>query len=427
MNDPVLGNGDAGNAKPDDLTLLAVVERFPSRIQPWILSGLEQVLALGGSVWIASAGEGDTSYPARVDDLQLRDRTLYILPGRATALFRALGSVASASERGGRVRRGLRRQLSSGLLLRGSPRKLANRIIMAEAHGLPGIDVVHSHALFDGYAYLEVARTLGVPQVHTFHGLQPVGLPSLPEPLRLEFFQGIHSCLVNTEFAKRQVVGQGCPPEKVRILPQGITLADFPYRPRARAEGEPLRMLTVARLHPDKGHRYALEAVRHASEKGLHVDYRVVGTGPEREHLERITRNLDIESRVHFLGAVDDATLLAEYAHAHVFLLPSVRDETGHHEETQGVVLQEAQASGKIVVASRTGGIPECVDDGVSAFLVPDRSGEAIADALAHIAANPGQWPTWQEKGRQWVEGRFDARLIGRRLWDLYREAAAGK
>ena len=418
-------NGDAGGAARGELTLLAVVERFPSRIQPWILSGLEQVLGLGGDVWIASAREGDASYPAKIDELRLRDRTLYIFPGRAAALVRALGSAASGSERGMRVRRGLGRQLASGLLLHGSPRKLANRIIMAEAHGLVGVDVVHSHALFDGYAYLEVARTLGVPQIHTFHGLQPVGLPSLAEPLRLEFFRGIHTCLVNTEFAKRQVVGQGCPPEKVRILPQGIALGDFPYRPRARAEGEPLRVLTVARLHPDKGHRYALEAVKHALEKGVHVDYRVVGTGPERERLEGITRDLGIGDRVRFLGAVDDATLLDEYANAHVFLLPSVRDETGHHEETQGVVLQEAQASGKIVVASRTGGIPECVDHGVSAFLVPDRSAAAIADALAHIAAHPEQWPAWQERGRQWVEGRFDARMIGRRLWDLYREAAA--
>ncbi|MEX2048888.1 MAG: glycosyltransferase [Gemmatimonadota bacterium] len=416
---------EVGEPARRELTVLVAVERFPSRIQPWILSGLEQVIAFGGRVWIASASEGDASYPAKIDALGLKARTIYVLPGRPSALLRTLGAAAFPSERGRRVRRGLGRQFSSGRLLGGPARKVANQIVMAEVEGLTGVDVVHSHSLVEGYAYLEVARVLGAPQVHTFHGLQPVGLPSLPEQMRLEFFQGIHTCLVNTEFAKRQAVGQGCPAEKVRILPQGITLADFPYRPRARAEGEPLRLLTVARLHPDKGHRYAFEAVRRALQMGLQVNYRVVGTGPERENLERLVREMGIDDCVHFLGAVDDRTLLAEYANAHVFVLPSVRDETGHHEETQGVVIQEAQASGKIVVATRTGGIPECVDDGVSAFLVPDRSGDAIAEALARIAARIEVWPRWQQQGRQWVESRFDARMIGRRLWDVYCGAVA--
>ncbi|MEQ1855823.1 MAG: glycosyltransferase [Longimicrobiales bacterium] len=407
------------------LTLLVVVERFPNRIQPWILSGIEQILALGGRVWIASSAEGDDAYPAKVDAMGLRNSTLYVLPGRPSALIRALGAALSPSARGRRVRRGLSLQASSGQLFRGAARNVANRIIKADAIGLAGVDLLHSHSLVEGYAYLEVARALGVPQIHTFHGLQPVGLPSLPEELRLEFFQRIHTCLVNTEFAKKQAMSQGCPAEKVRILPQGITLSDFQYRPRARAEGERLRVLTVARLHPDKGHRYALEAVKRALEIGLQVDYRIIGTGPERERLERMTQDMGIADHVRFLGGVFDRTLVAEYAEAHVFLLPSVRDETGHHEETQGVVLQEAQASGKIIVASRTGGIPECLEEGVSAFLVPDRNGDAIAAALAQIAERPEEWPAWQERGRQWVESRFDARVIGQRLWDIYNEAAA--
>lgn len=407
------------------LTLLVSVERFPSRIQPWILSGLEQVLTLGGRVWIASASEGDTSYPAKVDALGLRDRTLYCFTGRPSALLTSVAAATSPSERGCRIRRGLRRQLESGRLFRGSVKNMANQIIMSEVLGLEDIDVVHSHSLVEGYIYLEVSRSLGVPQVHTFHGLQPLGLPTLPYAMRLEFFQSIHTCLVNTEFARRQVVGLGCPPEKVRILPQGIDLTQFPYRPQARAIGEPLRVLTVGRLHPDKGHRIAIEAVKRARDMGLHVDYRVVGSGPEMDRLMRMTRELGLDDRVHFLGAVNDQTLLAEYSHAHVFLLPSVRDETGHHEETQGVVLQEAQASGKIVVASRTGGIPECVEDGVSAFLVPDRNGDAIANALADIAARAEDWPAWRERGRTWVESRFDSRMIGQRLWHVYREATA--
>jgi len=69
-----------------------------------------------------------------------------------------------------------------------------------------------------------------------------------------------------------------------------------------------------------------------------------------------------------------------------------------------------------------TRGIPECVDDGVSAFLVEDRSAEALADRLAHIATHPEDWGRWQRLGREWVAQHFDMDRIGQRLWDIYVE-----
>ena len=143
----------------------------------------------------------------------------------------------------------------------------------------------------------------------------------------------------------------------------------------------------------------------------------------DRDSLEELARDLSVGDRVTFLGALNERPLLAEYANAHVFILPSLRDRTGHDcEETQGVVLQEAQCSGKIVVATRTGGIPECVDDGVSGFLVEDRSAEALAGRLADIATHPEDWERWQRLGREWVERNFDMQMIGQKLWDIYME-----
>jgi len=250
----------------------------------------------------------------------------------------------------------------------------------------------------------------------------------IPRPPRIDgLFERVGICLVNTQFAMRQLESLGCSSEKIRILPQGLVLSEFPFVPRTRGEDEPLRLLTVGRLHPDKGHRYMIEAVRLLAARGIRAEYRIIGEGPERDRLEDFARDLSVDDRVTFLGAIGDGPLLDEYANAHVFILPSVIDRTGHHEETQGVVIQEAQCSGTIVVATRTGGIPECVDDGVSAFLVEDRSAEALADRLAHIATHPEDWGRWQRLGREWVAQHFDMSRIGQRLWDIYVELIDAK
>jgi len=412
----------------DDLTVLVAVERFPSRIQPWLLNSLEQVVVRGGGLWIVSERPGHPSYPPKVDELGLRERTVYLRLGSPTSLLDLARRAATPrSTTGRRVRRGLRRLLGSGRLLRGPPRRIANRLTKSPAFGLDGVSLIHSHAMVTAYEFVEVAQVLDVPLVHTFHGLQPAGVPGLPEPKRRVVFDEVSVCLVNTEFAKRQLSSLGCPEGKIRVLPQGIVLDEFPFRPRAAADDAPLRVLTVGRLHRDKGHRYAIEAVRLLSERGRAVEYRIVGHGPYHSKLGAWAAEVGVGDRVTVVGGVDDAGLLEQYAWADVFLLPSVRDETGHHEETQGVVMQEAQASGKIVVATRTGGIPECLDDGRSAFVVEDRSGPAIADALDFVADHPERWEEWQRLGREWVEERFDIDVIGRELWALYGEVRCNR
>ena len=404
--------------------VLVLVAKFPSRIQPWLLNSLEQVLLRGMSLWVVSSSRGDPSYPRKVDDLGLLPRTLCLELSRASSVLRAVAEVVSPTSELGRFRRqGIRRLYDAGTLFRGSLPDLGNRVIMTLAAGLPDVALVHSHSMATAYQYLEVVRALGVPLIHTFHGLLPKGLEGLPGPKRAKLFEQAAVCLVNTGFAKQQLESLGCPSEKIRILPQGLVLSEFPFVPQSRGEDEALRLLTVGRLNPGKGHRYAIEAVRLLSARGIRAEYRIVGPGPERANLEDFARDLTVGDRVTFLGGLNGRPLLAEYANAHVFVLPSLRDRTGHDwEETQGVVIQEAQCSGKIVVATRTGGIPECVDDGVSAFLVEDRSAEALAERLAHIATHHEDWERWQRLGREWVERHFDMHRIGQRLWDIYLE-----
>ena len=404
-------------------TVLVIVAKFPNRIQPWLLNTLEIIAEYGGSHWVVSGAEGDHPHSPKVDTLGLPPRILTLPLSDVSSARRALLGALTPWDRVGRLsRRGLSRLLWSGRLFRGTIKDVANRVIMSPTYSLPNIDVIHSHSMRLAYHYLEVAEALGVPQVHTFHGLLPAGVPELPSERRQQVFDRVSVFLTNTEFAKRQLESSGCPRDKIRVLPQGTVLTEFPYAPHAHDPEEPLRLLAVGRLHPDKGHRYAIEAVRMLRERGVPVQYRIAGVGPNRAELETLSRDLDVEENVTFLGGVFDEELLAEYHESDIVVLSSVANEDGSWQETQGVVLQEAQACGTLVVATSTGGIPECLDDGVSAFLVPDRDAASLADKLEWIAERRGSWTEWQRLGRAWVEERFDIRVVGQSLTDLYSE-----
>ena len=116
-----------------------------------------------------------------------------------------------------------------------------------------------------------------------------------------------------------------------------------------------------------------------------HVTLRIVGEGPEREHLMAKIAALELSSRVTLTGEKTHAQLPDEYAAADVVVVPSVVDATGDRDGLPNVVL-EAMACGRPVVASRVGAIDAAVHDGETGVLVPPRCPAAIADAVRALS-----------------------------------------
>jgi colanic acid/amylovoran biosynthesis glycosyltransferase len=227
--------------------------------------------------------------------------------------------------------------------------------------------------------------------------------------------------MANSRFTAGRLRALGCPEERTVTLPMGVDTRRFcpPERPVA-APGT-LRVLTVARLVEAKGIEYALRAVAQLSARWPGLVYRVVGDGPLRADLERLAGELGLAGRVTFAGACSRDQVLAALAEADVFLLPSVVGRDGT-EETQGVVLLEAQAMGLPVVASRIGGIPESMVDGGSGWLVPERDAGALAGRLEALLERPAEGRALGRAGRAWVEEKFDLRGLNDRLVEIYEE-----
>jgi glycosyltransferase involved in cell wall biosynthesis len=171
-------------------------------------------------------------------------------------------------------------------------------------------------------------------------------------------------------------------------------------------------------LVPQKGLDILVEAVDGLARRGVDIRLMLVGSGPLEASLRLKVRHLDLEDRVRFEGAVGQDDIGRYYAEADLFCLPSFA-------EGVPVVLMEAMATGRPVVATRVAGIPELVDDGVSGLLVAPGSVEQLVRALERLASSSELRERMGLAGRQKVEQEFDARHCAEQAADVFKAMAA--
>jgi glycosyltransferase involved in cell wall biosynthesis len=207
--------------------------------------------------------------------------------------------------------------------------------------------------------------------------------------------------------------------ENIRVVPNGVDLQAFAPGGDDRAMAEwpsaGQRLLSVGRLHPQKGHRVLLDAMAGARQAGAQLSLLVAGEGAERAALEAQASALGLQGHVRLAGRRDVRPLLAA---ADVFVFPSLY-------EAVGIALLEAMACARPVVASRTGGIPDVVEDGVSGMLITPGDALGLAGALAALERDPELRRTLGKAARARAEA-FDIRTTVHSLEVLYEEVARG-
>jgi glycosyltransferase involved in cell wall biosynthesis len=165
----------------------------------------------------------------------------------------------------------------------------------------------------------------------------------------------------------------------------------------------------VGRLAPEKGFDVLLQAM--ALLPGTHAV--VAGDGPEREHLERLTRELGIASLVTFAGWVEAAW--PEHLAPDVLAVPS-------RQESFGLVAAEALMAGIPVVASAVGGLPEVLEDGAVGMLVPPEDPSALADAIELVLSDGQSTRAHVARGVESARRRFDPTVMAAAYEALYTE-----
>jgi glycosyltransferase involved in cell wall biosynthesis len=171
--------------------------------------------------------------------------------------------------------------------------------------------------------------------------------------------------------------------------------------------------LVVARLEARKGHRFLLEALRYLPPSCADLMIVMAGSGPERASLEELAESLGVSNRVRLLGDHPDPWSL--YAIADVVVLPSIANEDFP------IVILEAMAAGRPVVATRVAGIPDQVVDRVTGRLVEPGDAVGLAEAVAGVLAVPDRGDAMGAAGRLRYETHYAPREVVGEYWRAYR------
>ena len=218
---------------------------------------------------------------------------------------------------------------------------------------------------------------------------------------------------------RRKLLEFGFDARRIRLHPIGVDTRRISFQVR-EPRGARLDILTVARLHPEKGIEHGLRAVAAliARRPDTVVRYRVIGDGQDRDRLAALVEALGLSAEVELVGPLPTPDVINWMHASHVFLLPSLAEATP-------TVLLEAQATGLPILATDVGGVRDIVA-AQAGFLVPAADPNALADRLTVMVDHPERWPAMGRAGRRFVEERHDITDLDARLAALFEQVVAG-
>lgn len=189
--------------------------------------------------------------------------------------------------------------------------------------------------------------------------------------------------------------------KKMQIIPSGIDIEAYDLKARSLDNAGKFVVGTISRLHEMKGVQFAIEALKSLESD---IELWIVGEGEYEDSLRALVDKYSLYDRVKFMGERDNVSEL--YNSFAVFLSPSL-------QEAYGLTVNEARYFGKSIVASKTGGIPNQIEDGRNGILVEPGNSKEIAAAINKIYKDPELRSRLEKGARESAlkDGDFTARI----------------
>ena len=211
---------------------------------------------------------------------------------------------------------------------------------------------------------------------------------------------------------------------KVVVVHCGVDVDELtPPAPDSRHQDDLFRVVCVASLQKQKGHRVLIDAISQLRDSGVRAELALIGDGPEAPALRRQVAELGLDQIVRFAGPLARPQVLQELRRSDLMVLASIPIESGKMEGIP-VALMEGMAMGLPVVATNISGVPELIADGVSGRLVPPGDVGALAGAIRELATEPETARRMGVAARAAVETGFDLRQTAAELKHLFHHAA---
>ena len=355
------------------LTIAYLANEFPSPVEPYMAEEIAEFESRGVCVVTCSARRCNSRV---VSSDQRPD--IVLLPLKVSVLLNAAGLCVRAWPR--------LAPIISQVLFRG--REGPVQRLKALAHTFLGAcyavqlqehDVTHihvHHGYFASWIAMTAASLLGISYSLTLHGSDLL-LHANYLDVKLA---ACRFCVTISEYNRRYILAHyALAQEKVIVSRMGVEVPEQISAQRLGEEGRDVfRLLAVGRLHRVKDHEFLIKACARLATGSRNFECSIAGEGPERRKLERLITNLGLAQEVHLLGHVDRPRMGALYERADVVVLTS-------RSEGIPLVLMEAMARGKIVLAPAITGIPELVMTGKTGFLYEPHSMNDFLDQLLFI------------------------------------------
>lgn len=297
------------------------------------------------------------------------------------------------------------------------------------AREMQALDIQHIHAHWATHATLSafvIHRLSGIPYSFTGHAhdiyVETTMLAQkIEEAAFVVTISDYNRDLLTTRYGP--VLGS-----KINVVRCGVDTAVFtPVQAAAnhRNPTAPLRLIVIGQLEEKKGHRYLIEACKLLADRDVNFTCTLIGSGPLHTTLQTQISDSDLDDRVTLAGYKTRNEVQQLLTAADVIVMPSIRLLNGKQEGIP-VALMEGLAMQKAAIATDISGISELIIDGETGLLVPERSAEALAEAIQNLAVNPELCAQLGQSGRGYVEHHFDLRQNAQKLYTLIEQTQAG-
>ena len=397
-------------------TIAYIANSFPSPIERYVIDEICELRRRGASV-ICCSGQRVSRRGLNEIECQFHDETRYIRPIPPVQLINALSRIAS----GGQI---LRPILESGLKesvnARQCIRTFAHTLLGAAlANHLAQLNVDHIHAHHGYYASwmaLIAASLLDISFSFTLHGSDLL----LDENLLRTKLHFCRFCITVSNYNRDytlhkfpQVRGSKIFVQRLGVVPAGHTAADS-----GKLKQRTPLLLAVGRLKPVKNYEFLIQACAALRDEGLRFQCWIAGDGPESSNLNRMVHALDLQRRICLLGHVAQPRLSAVYSRADIFVLTS-------HSEGIPLVLMEAMAHGRLVLAPAITGIPELIQHGKNGFLYQPGSMVDFVDSVRWILERRASLDEVRRAAMETISSRYDRAQNVRNFADHFLERLA--
>jgi len=290
------------------------------------------------------------------------------------------------------------------------------------------IDIIHSHWVIpNGLVGAAFKKIYGIKHVTTAHAGDVFTIRNSLILRRITrcIFRNSDAITANSEYTKKIILSiDNTMDHKVKIIPMGVDTSRFSPKSRSdlkKSFDSEYLILSVGRLVDKKGIEYLIESMKYVIKRHPNIKLIIGGSGPERERLEKLSENLNIENNIVFVGYISSQDLPKYYASSDIFILPSIITKE-NDTEGLGVVLLEAMASGTPVVGSNIGGITDIIADGVNGFLSNPGDSKSIADKILKILEDEKLRSDFSNDGIKTVEEKFSWCVVSNRFFNLISE-----